>query len=416
MIRTLYLVSQERPLSGVILSQVAALVRHMNHRLSGEVSVKVAYQLPPIDIRRKGVFYTAEELEYFRQEAGLPEESLIRLPTMVPTSSFYMPKVVTYGLLPGIWKLRRVLETGTFNLIHARGYPAIFVALGAIKHMARCPKLIFDMRGLYPLEAVVLGRFTRGNSFAFWRQVEKEAFRRSAAVFTLSLEMSKYVRELGGNPIEIVPSVRVEPLSRIRSVPELRYKFGIAQNALVFAFSGTLGTWHSIDNLLRVYHRLRSHLANLLPDRPIVLLIVSPTSIQGSMPMDGDIIKMSGSPREVIEMLQCADVGLVPLRDDERFQNELDEIARTMGPSKVAEYLASGLAVVSDRRATAVSRFIEQNRVGLSYEVGHESEISERLIKMLDDLNFRQNAKAIGELVFGLSKVVERIVFSYKEV
>lgn len=417
MIRTLYLVSQERPLSGVILSQVASLLHHMTDRLSSEVSLKVAYQLPLIDVRRKGIFYTAKEVEYFRREAGLPKERFIRLPTMVPTSSFYMTKIVAHGLLPGIWKLRRILEAGDFNLIHARGYPAILVALGAIKHMSRCPKLIFDMRGLYPLEGVVLGRFSRGsNSFAFWKQIEEEAFGRSDAVFTLSHEMSKYVMKLGGNPIEIAPSVRVEPLSRVGSGPKIRHELGIDQNALVFAFSGTLGTWHSIDNLLRVYHRLKGHLAKLLPDRPIVLLIVSPSGIQKSILSKGNIIKMSGPPQEVIEILQCADIGLVPLRDDERFQNELDEIARTMGPSKVAEYLASGLMVVSDRRATAVSRFIEQNRVGLSYDVGRESEISERLIRILDDSNFRQNAKAIGESVFGSSRVLEQIVLAYKEV
>lgn len=416
-IYTLYLVSQERPLSGVILSQVAALVRQVNCRPSGDISIEVAYQLPLVDVRRNGICSTAKELEYFRQEAGLSREKLIRLPTLVPTSAFYMPKAITYGLLPGSWALRKIVEHSSFDLIHCRGYLAVLTALRAIKYMKRRPKLIFDMRGLYPLEAIVLGRFDyTSNSFMFWKSVEKEAFRCSTIVFTLSQEMSEYVRERGGNPVGIAPIAYIKSSHPSRAVPVLRHELGIDKNALVFAFSGTLGTWHSVENLLSIYYRLKDHLTRLQPGRPIFLLILSPTNIQEASLKSNDIIKINTSPDETTEILQCADVGLVPLRDDERFQIALDEIARTMGPLKVAEYLVSGLVVVSNHRAKAVSRFLEQNEVGVSYESGQESEVSERLIRFLEDPNIRKKAKAVGESVFGLSVIAEQIESAYKNV
>jgi len=416
MIRVLYLISHERPLSGVILSQVAAMVRHMNSVFSKSISIKIAYQIPLVDLRKRGIVSTAQELRSFKQEAGLSEQMIFILPSMIPTSLFYMPSALVHCLIPGIKKLKRILEAENFDLIHARGYPAVLVAMKAIKDMIHHPKLVFDMRGLYPFEGVVLNKFAHdGVSFNFWKQVEIASFHRADAILTLSSEMSKYVRSYGGNPFEIAPCVITEQLPSVKSVRDLRHDLGIDQDALVFAFSGTLGTWHSIDNLLRMYRSLKEGLCEWLPTRTFSLIIISPSFIPKRLLSD-DILKVNASPKEVIKILKCADIGLVPLRDDARFQDLLDKIAETMGPAKVAEYLAAGLAIVSDRRAKALVDFIEHNKIGLSFDVGREVEAIKRLINIFNDCDIKMRARKSGELKFGLNNVANQIAFFYNKV
>ena len=123
---------------------------------------------------------------------------------------------------------------------------------------------------------------------------------------------------------------------------QIRQQLGIPNDCLVFVYSGGLMKWQKIEESMQIFEKIRKNVTSskfliLTRDLDLVKEYISKLNLDY---ICDDIIALSVPFNQVSDYLNCADVAFL-LRDD-------DVMNRVASPTKLAEYLACGLPVISD--------------------------------------------------------------------
>lgn len=135
----------------------------------------------------------------------------------------------------------------------------------------------------------------------------------------------------------------------IENNSNLRSKYNIAKDALVFTFVGTFGQWHGVDILAQAIHRLIKEHENWLQANKVHFLLV------------GDGVKMSEVQRILGDCINTSYVtltGLIPQAEAPAYLSASDVLlsphvanadgSRFFGsPTKLFEYMAMGKAIIA---------------------------------------------------------------------
>jgi glycosyltransferase involved in cell wall biosynthesis len=311
--------------------------------------------------------WTGQEIE--EQRAKLAAEG-ISWHSLAYHKSPSLPATL-YDIVAGALAAARIVRKNDVDVIHARSHVA--AAMGAAaKRLTRRP-LIFDIRGFLPEEYVDAGVWPAGGRLY---HLAKRAERRLLDASDGFVVLTKKAREIlfpgyddsdasdtseaSSRPVEVIPCCvdmsRFQPADRL-SRDAVREELGVAGRR-VFVYVGALGGWYLTDetaDVLAAAHREAASTFSLVLTQSRPEIIADALRARGVAEENFLIRKVS--PAEVPRYLRAADVAVSFIKP---CYSKLSS-----SPTKLAEYLASGLPVICNAGVGDVDELVEGERVGI---------------------------------------------------
>lgn len=352
--------------------------------------------------------WTSEEIKRERESLAAEGIDWYCLPYHKSPS---VPATV-YDTLAGARLIRKLIREKNVDILHARIHvPALMGAI-AKSLTRRRVKLIFDIRGFFPEEYTDAGRWEKdGLIYRKVKDIEKRLLKDSDGFVVLTEKAREILfpesKETNfdslGRPVEVIPccvdlkrfDIREEQFRR-----EVRARLNI-ENRFVVTYTGSLGTWYLAGEMADFMQAAREKIPSVFaliltqsdPDLMRVKLLE-----RGFGKEDFHITKVA--PSEIPQYLSASDLAISFIR---ACYSKLSS-----SPTKIAEYLASGLPVICNRGVGDVDKIIEDDAVGAVVdEFNRESYLN--ALQKIEDLRqttaLGDNCKASALKNFDLEKV-----------
>ena len=235
------------------------------------------------------------------------------------------------------------------DIVHGRSYfPTAICDL--VGEFSRRSKVLFDCRGMIGDEYVDCGYWTKERlEYRMVKAYERRLFTHSDGIVVLTRALAGWLRDselIGPRPtLEVVPCcvdlAKFQPSDTARAA--VREELGIADDAVVLLYSGSLGTWYLEPEMAAFAAAARGRLAT--SGRRLVFLCLTPSDgsrLRGRLEQAGferaDVIIRKVPPKRMPEYLSAGDMGLSFIQSC--FSK------KGSSPTKVAEYLACGNVTV----------------------------------------------------------------------
>ncbi len=231
------------------------------------------------------------------------------------------------------------------DVVHGRSYLPTAMSDLIASALPRA-KLVFDCRGMLGDEYVDAGHWTTTRlEYRLLKKYEARAFRRAEGVVVLTNALRDWIadRKWFGRDtrVEVIPccvdleKFRFDDASRER----LRNELGFG-DSLVVVYSGSLGPYYRHEDMARFAGILRQRSAKRVT---FLVLSAAPTAeltdeLRANGFPDADVSVRRVAPSDMPKYLSCADVALSFIKTC--FSK------KGSSPTKVAEYLATGIPVV----------------------------------------------------------------------
>jgi glycosyltransferase involved in cell wall biosynthesis len=286
-----------------------------------------------------------------------------------------------YDIARGARLASRLVRAHDIKIIHARGHvPALMGAL--VKHRVRGVQMLFDIRGFMPEEYTDAGLWPEGGwLYRGVKRVERFLFASSDA-FVVLTEKARQILFPGCDdvdkqrrPIEVIPCCvdfkRYEAADAVTR-DELRRQLNLSGRRVI-VYVGSFGGWYMTDEMARflaVAHREDPQTYSLILTQSEAAMVSARLKSLGIG--DQDFFVGRVPPEEVPRYLRASDVAVSFIKP---CYSKLSS-----SPTKIAEYLAGGLPVITNAGVGDVDSVIEGDRVGV----------------VLDDLNDESYRKALS--------------------
>lgn len=233
------------------------------------------------------------------------------------------------------------------HVVHARSYlPA--AAADVIATSSPRSKLLFDCRGMLGDEYVDNGQWTEQRTeYRLLKRFERRVFKRAEGVVVLTRALQGWLdaRRMFGDRthVEVIPCCvdmnRFSPAVNARH--EARAELGIGDR-IALVYSGSLGSWYLEDEMARYAAHVRR--AAQAASKKVVVVTLSPSDpsrfrskLEAQGFGDDDLRFLKVAPARMAHLLAAGDIGMSFIQSC--FSK------KGSSPTKVAEYLASGLVV-----------------------------------------------------------------------
>ena len=274
--------------------------------------------------------------------------------------------VTPYDIVCGAWTAARLARRHKIDVLHARGHiPAV---MGALAKRISGARLLFDIRGFFPEEYTDAGVWPEnGYIYRVVKRVERYLFTATDGFVVLTekarglLFPGRTDADEAGRPVEVIPccvdAERFRATGRGDARDELRRELN-ATGRRVFVYVGSFGGWYMTDEMTKfLAHAHRQDPATfsmiLTQSRPEEVV----ERLRALGLQDGDYFVGKVAPADVPRYLLAADVAISFIR---ACYSKLSS-----SPTKIAEYLASGLPIVCNTGVGDLDELIETDRVGV---------------------------------------------------
>ena len=252
-----------------------------------------------------------------------------------------------------------------FDLVHARGYVPVAIALG-VKKAAGIP-FLFDIRGLQAEEYADAGHWdVRSAPFRLTKRLEQAALHNAAGIVTLTEAIRPVLQTFAGlqrravmPPWSVIPTcVDLDHFTFDgQGRAQIRERLGIGDRP-VLVYSGSIGTWYLLDEMLDFYQVARARWPGLFF---LALVNRSPEVVARALADRGipaaDFSVTWARHDEVPAYLSAADAGVAFIRPC------LSKLSSS--PTKYAEYLACGLPLVANAGVGDVDDLLSRTGAGV---------------------------------------------------
>lgn len=298
-----------------------------------------------------------------------------------------------FDLLMGVLYIIRFSNRHRVDLLHARSHIPLIMALLARWWVGS--RVIFDLRGLLADEYVDAGHWRPGSlvyrTIKWW---ERRGLERADQVVVLTERMARWIeRQAGVSPdrVTVIPccvKVTDAPCDSDRSAQDLIY-------------AGSVTGLYQLEEMAHFFLALRARRPTA---RWRILTQTDPDSVRRRLERAGvdptalDVRFVP--PTEVSSTLKGCLAGLSFRRPT------FSQIAAS--PTKVGEYLAAGLPVVTNRGIGDLDQLIEQERVGVVVAESGErawAEAVDRLLVLGADPELAARCQRLARESFGLATV-----------
>jgi glycosyltransferase involved in cell wall biosynthesis len=265
-------------------------------------------------------------------------------------------------IVVGTLRTIRIARRERISIIHARSHVATVMALAA-RRLTRA-RVVFDIRGLMADEYADVGHWPRrGALYRITKAVERFLYRADAFV-VLTERARQELRSLTtGKPVEVIPCC--VDMARWQTNfagdrDDIRKSCG-ATARTVIVYVGSLGGMYLTAELAEFFRAARAFDSNafllvLTQSRPE--LITDPLARAGVAPADFHTRYVT--PEELPSYLAASDIAISLVKPS------YAKLASS--PTKFAEYLASGLPVISTAGIGDLDEQIERERIGVLLE------------------------------------------------
>lgn len=310
--------------------------------------------------------------------------------------------MTVFDALVGAATAIRLIRKHELDAIHARSHVPAAAAL-IVRRLTGC-RLIFDMRGLMAEEYADAGRWKEGGiPYRITKRVEAAAVRGADAMVVLTHKVREYLfagRE--GPPVEVIPCcadtavIEAQASERDNTRRELE-----AGDRPVLVYVGKFTGWYMESEMVDFFATAREQLPGLLfvivtqADREPALAALAARGIDAA-----DFRITSAAPGQIGRYLAAADAGIAFIRPC------FSKISSS--PTKLGEYLAAGLPVVSGRGIGDVDALLSGDGVGAIVEEFGEPEYRQaamRLAELIADARTPERCRALAERELSLENV-----------
>ena len=286
-------------------------------------------------------------------------------------SWFYLPyhkspsvPATVYDIMAGARLATQLVRRYQIEVMHARSHvPAV---IGAWVKRRTGARLIFDIRGFMPEEYVDAGLWPAGGRLYRAAKATERWLLSSADAFVVLTERARNIlfpnsadTDERGRPIEVIPCC--VDAQRFRSADivaagDVRRELNL-EGRRVIVYVGALGGWYLTDEMadfLATAHRQDPRTFSLILTQSSPEMIASRLRALGVNAEDYLIRKVS--PSDVPHYLKAADIALSFIKPCYSKQ--------ASSPTKIAEFLASGLPIISNAGIGDLDAMIQGDGVG----------------------------------------------------
>lgn len=298
-----------------------------------------------------------------------------------------------YDMAVGGWTIFQIMRREGVSILHARNHvPAV---MSALARKFRAGHIVFDIRGFMPEEYTDAGVWPEnGYLYRGLKRVERYLLRVSDA-FVLLTEKARDIVFPGcsdtdklGRPIEVIPCCvdferfrTVEQISRAQLRAEMKLT-----DRRVIVYLGSFGGWYMTDQmtdfLAAAHSQDAATFSMILTQSPRQTVTDRMTSL--GIAQENFLVKQV-TPDEVPRYLRTADIAISFIKPCFSKQSS--------SPTKIAEYLASGLPVICNAGVGDLDKLINERRVGVLL-----SEFSRQgYLKALNDVEIMRGEENLAE-------------------
>jgi glycosyltransferase involved in cell wall biosynthesis len=308
----------------------------------------------------------------------------------------------------GALRIAHIARRCGVDVVHCRGH--VPMAMGAIAKRACRSRLLFDIRGFMPEEYVDAGVWRPGGHlYRVTKQVERHLLAAADAFVVLTRRAQRSLFGEGvttdarGRPISVIPccvDLSEFAVPQREVVREAKVALGLLGRR-VYVYVGQLGGWYLDHALVDFLDRARA------VDPSSFALIVTPSpslKVKKELALRGfredDALVCSAAPSRVPDYLLAGDVGLSFIKPCS------SKISSS--PTKVGEYLAAGLPVLSTEGIGDLDDFLIQNRAGVILKSLERESFDSALLRLsefLAERDLRMRLRAVAEQTLSLEKV-----------
>jgi glycosyltransferase involved in cell wall biosynthesis len=269
-----------------------------------------------------------------------------------------------YDMAMGAWTIARIMRREDIDILHARNHvPAV---MSVVARKFKRAQLVFDIRGFMPEEYIDAGVWPEnGYLYRGLKRVERYLLRVSDA-FVLLTEKARDIVFPGckdmdelGRPIEVIPCcVDFERFSSAGQAlrESLRAELNLTGRRVI-VYLGSFGGWYMTDEMtqfLATAHEQDPNTFSMILTQSPRQLVVDRMSSLGIEAKDFLVTRVT--PDEVPRFLGAADIAISFIKPCYSKQ--------ASSPTKIAEYLATGLPIVCNAGVGDLDKLIEENGVG----------------------------------------------------
>jgi len=318
-----------------------------------------------------------------------------------------------FDILTGAWLTAKVIRREKIDVLHARVHVPALMAMLARTLNRRRPKILFDIRGFFPEEYTDAGIWkVNGMLYRVTKWVEQKLLRESDAFVVLTEKARQILfpesAETGfdklGRPVEVIPCC-VDFERRFQgNQDKLRKKTRDElklNDRLVITHLGALGGLYLTEDLANFLQVARSKYPNTFAS---FLTQTNPGLITMLLKERGfteeDFFVGKISPTEVQRYLSASDIALSFVK--------ATYATASRSPTKIPEYLACGLPIVSNRGVGDVDELIIEENVGIllnDFSSESYADALKQVITLGNDANFINKSQICAKNRFDLERV-----------
>jgi glycosyltransferase involved in cell wall biosynthesis len=294
-----------------------------------------------------------------------------------------------YDIAVGALTAVRLVRREGIDVTHARGY--VPAAMGALAKWLAGGKLIFDIRGFMAEEYVDAGVWPEGGLlYRLTKMAEKRLLRASDGFVVLTEKARKILFPGDGErrPVEVIPCC--VDAERFRAFDEesrddLRRRLNL-EGRRVIIYVGALGGWYLTDEMAELMavarYRDASTFSMVLTQSPPEMVIRRFGALGMS---ESDYLVRKVAPEDAPRYLKTADFAVSLIKPCYSKMSS--------SPTKIAEYLASGLPVISNAGIGDLDDLIAEDNVGVILD-GFNRESYGRVLEEMGRLLLDQGVAA----------------------
>ena len=302
-----------------------------------------------------------------------------------------------YDIVAGAWFAARRARRDGIEILHARTHVPMAMALLARVFGARC-RTIFDIRGLVAEEYADAGIWTENSvPFRLVKMLERVGIRRADRIIVLTRRVRDWLVEHGLAPAE---KIKVIPCC----VDFSRYggpDGGAGAERFEVVYAGSVVGLYMLEEMARFFTELRAR----RPGAFFRVLTTSPPEAVAAVLRRADVradeFSVGSVPaQEVPQHLRRARLG-VSFR-----KPTFSQMAAS--PTKIPEYLAAGLPVISNVGIGVTDELLARGRVGvLVGDFGRDAlgRAADQALALADEPGVSSRCVAVAHKHFDLSTV-----------